>query len=245
VHTAYPMNQNVNVYGNSLRVQNNNLQAKDYFMHLVSVMPNSSLPLNVVPMNIENGRIVESNFYGSYHKDVTKDYVILFSSDDLGFNYDSIVYDVPMTNEIIHSYLIGLDTSENYFVSSNLIGGNIRIFVSKQNHLNAAQYTSTSGGILSFELTDYASVSETEIESNNFHVYYNSTEGIIVLNSLSNEAQQNTVSIYTIDGNVLVENISFNFNNLTIATGHLAKGIYVVNIKSKNGDLSNYKIAVY
>ncbi|MBL7920571.1 MAG: T9SS type A sorting domain-containing protein [Bacteroidia bacterium] len=245
VHTAYPLNKNVVKFGKSIRVNNNVNQAKDYFMHLVSTAPNAASPLNVVSLNKDNGRVVVSDFYGSYHQDAVKDYAILFASDNTAFNYDSLVYEIPFSNKPIHSYIIGLDLSFNYYVSSSLANnGDIRIRVNKQNHTASTMRQSTAGGVLSFDLLDYVGIKEINKVISDYHIYYNSLSETILI---ENQATVNNskVSLIAIDGKEIISSVSFTSRSLTLSTNNIAKGIYIVKITSDNNVISTQKLIIY
>lgn len=245
VHTAYPLNKSVTKFGRSIRVNNSAAQSKDYFMHLVSTAPNAAPPLNVVSLNKDNGRVVVSDFYGSYHQDAVKDYAILFASDNTTFNYDSLVYDIPFSNKPIHSYIIGLDIQFNYYVSSSLASnGDIRIRVNKQNHANSTMYQSTSGGVLSFDLLDYVGIKENKNANSDYHIYYNSLAENILIENLA-ALQNNKVSVIAMDGKEIMQAIPFNTKAVSINTNGLAKGIYIVKITSATNSVSTQKLIIY
>lgn len=243
VHTAYPLHTNTTLVGNAVRVRNEQLQAKDHFVHMVSVTPNSAGTLVMVPMNVENGRIVYSDYYGSFHKDALKDYVILFAGDDVAVNHDSLVFDVPGTHQAIHHYLIGMNPLTDYYVSSELVGSNIRVHVSVNNHANATLYTSTDGGILSFELTDYAGVDFNEKESL-FNVFYNSQSSGIVIEA-ADFYENLDVNVFALDGRLIQcrNNVG---QTCFISADDWQRGAYLVRISSPAGDLSfTRKIVIY
>jgi hypothetical protein len=240
------MNTNVLKYGNSVRVRNQTLQPKDHFVHLVSVTPVGAAPLVMMPMNVANGRVVESNFYGSYHKEnAVKDYVILFAGDDNSYSYDSIVYDVPMTNEIIHNYLLGVEPSVNYYVSSEIVGGNIRLHISLNNHTAATLYPSTSGGILSFELTDYAGLEAGDLGTNNLNVYYQSNTGNVVIESYLEEMNNTQVEVYATSGQLISSTLyGGGISRIEMPVGPVAAGMYIVKVKSNDVNKGTYKLVI-
>jgi hypothetical protein len=245
VYTTYPLNTSVLKYGNSVRVRNQTLQAQDHFVHLVAVSPVTAGPLTIVPMNIDNGRIVESNFYGSYHKDVIKDYVILFASQDNSFSYDSVVYDFPLTNEIVHNYLIGLEPSTDYYVSSELVSGNIRLHVSVNDHTGASLFTSTAGGILSFELTEYAGLNEDQLEHDNLNVYYQRDLRNIVIESYLEDMTNTKVEIYSIAGELISSDyFSASVNRIELSMPLIAEGIYIITVRNGEKNMGTYKLVI-
>lgn len=233
--TCYPHTKEVQVNGNSLRVGNKITQAKDYFMHLVSVVSSSATTPTALSVTRENGRILYSDFYGSFHTETGKNYCILFAGDNPSYEYDSLVYELP-SNQPLHSYLIGMEPSTIYYISYVFpYAGAIRVHVSINNHPGAQAYTSTAGGIISFEFTETTSVNESQATIT-FHSYYSQIQHQIIIEnySLSNYNAQ----LFNASGQIVktVSENSKNFNR--IPTDDLSSGLYILTIQTPNGNQS-------
>ncbi|HLP11411.1 MAG TPA: T9SS type A sorting domain-containing protein [Flavobacteriales bacterium] len=232
VHTCYPLTKSVTNYGQSLRIGNSVSQQKDFFMHLITVLPVASLPVYVVPVNSENGRLLYSEFYGSFHEDVSKNYCILFQSDNAIIQHDSLAYEVPAVNgQLLHSYIAGVNVSTTYYVSWSFpLPGTIRVKVSLLNEPGSVAYTSSAGGILSFEITDPNMVSNLE-SLNQFNVFYNGSLGNLVIENNSNAQNQFTCNVYPVTGQNTGRVLkSTEGETLFIPVNHLSKGLYIVEV---------------
>ncbi len=230
-HTCYPPSVSVKTYSNLIRVTNKTNQAKDYFMHLISVMPNTSAAPVIVAMNKDNGRVSQSDFYGSFHQESSKDYCILFAGDDPAFNHDSLVYEIPSTGKVPHSYIAGLKVSTNYYVSHSYTNsGTTQIKVSILSHPNATVVQSSSGGILSFEISDPLGIKQSATDFTNYHIFYNHEEENIRIESLTGENKMVSVSLTDMCGKLL-----FTANEIQtsaeIRTSDLPTGVYIVTLK--------------
>jgi len=156
-----------------------------------------------------------------------------------------MVYDVPLTNEIIHNYLIGLEPLTDYYVSSSLVAGSIRLFVSINNHTGAVQHTSTSGGILSFELTDYAGIEESTLAASPLNVYYQSGLKQVVIESYLQSLTDTQVDVYAISGQRLAADLfSGETNRIEMPMADFAPGVYIISISSNEIKKGTYKLVI-
>lgn len=246
VHTCFPLAKQVSVYnGNSVRVRYKTNIPKNYFMHLVSTLSNSIQPSVVLPVNRYNGRVLLSDFYGSYHADNIKDYCLLFAGDDSNFNHDSLIYQVPATAKMLHSYIAGVTPNTNFYISWSIpTSGILNIKVSIQPHANSLVYTSSAGGILSFDLLSSTVGINTLQNKGNYHIFYNKDEEVILIdNNLYENNLLSNISMY--DGlGKRVYHTSVNTNTTDIPTTHLSNGVYIIVIESEK---SNYrkKVIIY
>ncbi len=247
VHTCYPLTKSASIFGRSVRINNAVNQPKDYFMHLVSVLPNASQPLNVLSVNKDNGRVVVSDFYGSYHKENTMDYCILFAGDDPSFNHDSLIYEVPASNQVLRSYIAGLTPSVNFYVSfSYPTTGILRVKVSIQNHGNAVLYTSTSGGVLSFNVPDYVGLNKLKNENASYHVYYNNASEEIFIENIEDRGAFSRIKIYDALGKLVLSNETNSFKKTqNISTHELSKGVYIIAICNDVNSVYKKKLIIY
>lgn len=241
VHTLYPLTKSVKVSGNSLRTKNTQNLQQEYFMHLVSVVPNGAQTPSVLAVNKDNGRVILSDFYGSYHKEASLDYCILFAGDDPSFNHDSLKYQVPYNSQKLRSYIAGLNSQYVYYVSFMFPNPNdIQVKVSVQNHFGAISYTSTPGGVLAFNVPDYVGIKKN-YSSYNCYAYYNNTSENIYLEFENSTSTQ--VTLTDITGRIQWTG-SFAGNTGNIATNELSKGIYIVTVKNAD-KLYSQKVIVY
>lgn len=242
VHTCYPPAKNVLTYNKSIRVGNKTGQQNDYFMHLVNVTSNTQA-LPVLSVNRQNGRVIVSDFYGSFHSETTKNYCILFAGDDPGYNHDSLIYDVPFPGNPIHSYIAGLSISTTFYVSYTFPApGLIRIKVSTTNHSNSVTHTSSTGGILSFDISDPLGLSEQNKNKLYYHAYYTKEQQAIVIESFS--ANMSTIYVYDALGKLILTQPSFGKNKTLLSTIGLPAGIYLVNVIEEANSYRK-KIMVY
>lgn len=231
VHTCYPPTKSVSTYSNSVRVGNKPTQQNNYFMHLVNVLPNASPALNIISVNRDNGRVLQSDFYGSYHQDNVKNYCILFAGDDPGYNYDSLIYEVPSSTKVLHSYIAGLTPSSIFYTSYTFpTSATIRIKISVQNHAGSIPYNSTAGGILSFDVLDPVGVAELKKENLLYHAFYNKNTETILIESLSTERNSSSIVLYDLLGKIIVSTFNPNAKNVHIPTSALTEGVYFLTV---------------
>lgn len=237
-HTCYPPTKSVKTYSNALRIGNKNNQAKDYFMHLVSVLPNGAPALQVIPMNKDNGRVSQSDFYGSFHQESHKDYCILFAGDDPTYSHDSLVYEIPFVGKIPHSYIAGMQISTNYFVSHAYTNsGTIKIRVTLFNRPNSTQITSSTGGILSFEISDPLALNYVNSETTSYHVFYNKTEEQLLIESMTNNSKASIVHLQDLSGKTILKVTNPSAHQIQIPTSDLSKGVYLLSIENHDKTL--------
>jgi hypothetical protein len=245
VNTCYPLTKSVKTYSNSIRVGNKTSQSKDYFMHLVSVLPNGAAAPNPIPVNKDNGRVIQSDFYGSFHQEATKDYCILFAGDDLAYNHDSLIYELPFVGKVPHSYIAGLKISTNFYVSHSYTNsGTIKIRVTLLSRPNSTAIMSSTGGILSFEISDPTALSHITLADNLYHVFYNKNEESILIESLANEPKTSTVRITDISGKNVLTVINNSEKDMQIPTSSLSQGVYIISIDEGKGNYRK-KIIIY
>lgn len=246
VHSCYPLNRTAYIYGgNSIRISNRSQQKRDYFVNLISVTSNSSTPLNVLAVTKDNGRVLLSDFYGSYHQDINKDYCILFAGDDPTYNHDSLIYEVPASIKPLRSIIAGLNISSNYFVSYTTPSANIiRVKVTSQNHTTAVQHTTSSGGILAFDLTNFSGINDHTLNPAQFYTYYNSLTQEIHIENLNPSFDPYRISIYDTFGKLVLDGLMVNEKIKTIPTGSLAKGLYILSIDNSKTQ-SKFKLSIY
>ena len=244
-HTCYPPTKSVYTYSNSIRIGNNTNHPNDYFMHLINVVSAGSQTSNVISVNRDNGRILQSDFYGSYHLDNLKNYCILFAGDDQNFNYDSLVYEVPTSSKTLHSYIAGLNPSANYYVSYAFpTNGNITIRVSSLNHPESIMYTASIGGILSFDILNPVGLTEFSAFDKSYRTYYNKNNAVILIQSLSTEKNISNVMLFDIFGKLVFSGINNMETDFKIATSNLTPGIYIIGVAEGN-TVYRKKITIY
>ena len=245
VKTCYPLNKSVVTFSNSVRVGYKTTQQQQYFMHLVSVQPNASTPPTILSVNKDNGRVILSDFYGSYHAETGIDYCILFAGDDISYNHDSLIYQVPVTSSVLHSYIAGLKISAGYYVSfSYPVNGQIRVKVSVQNHGNAILYTSSTGGILSFNVPDNVGISEKKNAEHPYHTFYNKTREEIYIEAEDISNSNFKIKIYDMLGKLILEENTQNTNQTVIPTSGLNNGIYMISIQNETRSFTK-KLLIY
>lgn len=246
VYTAYPLQKQVTRYGNSIRVRNRNAQGKDYFMHLVSIEPASGTIAPVLPLNRDNGNVIVSDFYGSFHREALKDYAILFASDNTAFNYDSLVYEVPDHAVTLHSYIAGLSPNTTFYASYLISGIDLRVRVSKINHQGAIQIQSSSAGLLSFDLPGVIGVKENTFVKANFNVFYNASDKQIVVKPVAEVKESYAFDLYSIEGRYVQSTELNEVGMQVVSVNGLAAGVYVLKIQNKHTGVSaGYKLVIY
>lgn len=245
VYTAYPLQKQVTRFGNSIRTRNRNSQGKDYFMHLVSVSPASVAVTPVLPLNRDNGRVIVSDFYGSFHREALKDYVVLFASDNTAYSYDSLVYSVPGNSVVVHSYIAGLSPNTVFYASYTMNGVNAHIRVSKLNHSGAVQLQSSPAGLLSFDLPGVIGLNELGMIKDHFSVFYDaSTKRIVVKPDIKSEG--NTIALFNLEGKQVQKDEMNGAPVQALSADELAAGVYILRIQSKRtGNSVRYKVVVY
>lgn len=242
-HTCYPLNKAGIEFNNSVRISYKTNQQKNYFMHLVSVQSNSSTPVAAIPVNPANGRVVYSDFYGSYHPDVTRDYCILFAGD--GFNNDSLIYEVPATTQVLRSYIAGLGISNTYYVSyTNPSAGVLRIKVSTLYHANSTAYISSGGGVLKFDVPDMVGITEIKNDSLQFHVYYNKSLEEIYVENLNESNSNVQVTLYDAMGKLVVQDEMNGSRFKQVPVNTLARGVYMISLEGSSKPFRS-KLVIY
>jgi len=244
VNSCYPLNRRIQKNGNSIRVSSKANSADQKFMHLVSVLPSSNTTINVLPVTKENGLVLVSDFYGSYHADNGMDYCILFAGDDPTYSHDSLVYEVPHFTQVLRSYLAGLSPLTNFYVSFTTSTANtIKVKVSKLNHPNSIQYTSTGGGLLVFNVPDYVSVKKVKLSDQFYNIYFNSeTRELNVENYITSSVSAD-IKVYNSLG-VLVKTDELNGKSKKISMSDVTNGVYIVTV-GKNDSYFRRKVLVH
>jgi hypothetical protein len=241
VTTCYPPNPVVEVFGNSARTSNATAHSKDYFMHLVHTQKVGTAPIQVIPVDQTDGNLFYSNFYGSFHEDNSENYVLLFNGNDPAYTFDSVSYIVPVTSANLKNYLMGVSESHNYYVTYQLLPGAIQITVHNNNTPGSALFTSSSQGVLFFELGPLP-VSIQPVDNPYANIFYNAYQHAIDIKSL--EAMGNVqFSLMDMHGQTIFEYTSFAESELSIPAPELSTGIYIVHLITEKG-MMNRKLLI-
>lgn len=244
INTCYPLNRKAQRYNNSIRISAKQNAAEQKFMHLVSVLPNSSATINVLSVNKDNGRVLLSDFYGSYHADNGMDYCILFAGDDPAYSHDSLVYEVPHFSQVLRSYLAGLSPLTGFYVSfTTPMANTIRVRVSKLNHPNSIQYTSTSGGLLVFNVPDYVGVKEMKSNEQFYNIFFNRENREVCIENNVKSLNPVEIKIYNALGS-LVKTGELTETKKTISMLDMCDGVYIVTV-GKNDSYFRKKVLVH
>ena len=245
VHTCYPLAKSISLSGNSVRVGNKPGQSNDYFMHLVNIHSSGSQTANVVSVNRHNGRVILSDFYGSFHEDISKNYCILFAGDDPAFNHDSLIYEVPTNSNLLHTYIAGLNPSGVYYISYQFPGNSLlRIKVSLLNHAGSVPHTTSIGGILSFDISDPLGVANTGKGNLQPHVFYNSEEQLILVEFLSPENKPSSAALYDLNGRLIGSIETHGEKKIHFSTEALPNGVYLIQVE-EHGNYYRKKIIIH
>lgn len=150
VHTLYPTETNVSKQGRLIRVSNRNNQPKDYFVHLVYTKPDSAQPYATASICRESGTVVLSDLYGVFVQRADTHRVVLFTSDNENYRFDSIKYILPTTDRVQH-FIVGLEPSTTYYlVSSRYQNTQSEFFITRTNIANSTVLQSSPAGVLQF-----------------------------------------------------------------------------------------------
>jgi hypothetical protein len=245
VTTCYPIFNNAFISGQSLMVQNNTAQAKNYFMHLVHTQPVGTTMNPIFALNQEANNLYHSNFYGSYYQenDTTNgSYVLLFNGNDPTYQFDSVVYRVPVTTSQIKNYLMGVIPNHTYYVKYELLPLEIKIHVYLNNVAGSTAYTSTNAGVLYFELNSLE-VGIGNIDEQLANIFYNGTSSTIYIKSI--EAMGNCrFSLLNLQGQVLLQRNTMTGTEFSIPVEEISAGIYIVQMITEKGMISK-KLYLY
>lgn len=152
VHTLYPLETTANKAGRMIRIANQQNQTKDYFVHLTYTKPNAEQPYPVTTICRGSGFVLLSDLYGVFIQRADTHRVVLFTSDDETYRFDSLKYIVPTSDRAQH-YIIGLQPSTDYYITSmRFQNTQSEIFITTTNIPNSTRIQSSEAGILQFTL---------------------------------------------------------------------------------------------
>lgn len=241
--TCYPINPVINIYDNTVITNNSVAQSKDYFMHLIHTQPVATPQINIQGLSTDAANVQYSNFYGSFHEEnATENYAILFNGNDPSYAFDSVAYTVPVTTPQLNSYLLGVSPGVDYYVRYELLPLAIKVIVSDFNTPGSVTHTASIHGVLYFPLGPLP-VGINENEGFYANVFYNNYSSSIIINTID---EMGEVDVYVTNqlGEILEQNHLVVDKQLSIQTGRLASGIYVINLQTKKGSISEKVLVI-
>ncbi|WP_264565909.1 PQQ-dependent sugar dehydrogenase [Flavobacterium sp. N3904] len=135
---------------------------------------------------------------------------------------------------------IGMLTDNGTLTYSSMYGGNNFSTFGEDNAGELYVAAINNGAI--YKITD-TSLGLNSNEKIAFSVYPNPAKSEIIIQN-SNENYPAEVMIYDLDGKLLLKQKAEDKNLNTVKMDNLSQGLYIVSIKNKEGNVSNYKLVV-
>ncbi|HID38705.1 MAG TPA: hypothetical protein EYP36_04230, partial [Calditrichaeota bacterium] len=115
-HPLYPLNPSISLDNNVLDIEYTNAAVKNYFITVLYTTAANASALSVQGISRDHGNVQESDVYGAAIARGNTSYSVVFKSDDPGFNYNHIAYNMEIYDFSYH-YLAGLDKETTYYVT--------------------------------------------------------------------------------------------------------------------------------
>ena len=148
-HPLYPLNPSISLDNNVLDIEYTNAAVKNYFITVLYTTAANASALSVQGISRDHGNVQESDVYGAAIARGNTSYSVVFKSDDPGFNYNHIAYNMEIYDFSYH-YLAGLDKETTYYVTLSSNANTLNVDINRQQTVNSMPITSSENGVLHF-----------------------------------------------------------------------------------------------